>query len=128
MKPGRRSNKRLAQAFQRRILGRSGHASVKTIRGEVARKQASNTMDFENLLHLSQQLYAHALTLQAVIRNQGQITYEVLRPRFDRQAAQQFEIFYHSASRRPGSRTASFHKESPAKNGDYTAILKAASL
>lgn len=62
-------------------------------------------MDMEKLLHFSQQLYAHALTLQEVIRNEGEVTYEVLRPRYDRQAAQQFEIFYHSFKRRPELRT-----------------------
>jgi hypothetical protein len=56
-------------------------------------------MDPEKLLHFAQQLYAHALTLQEVIRNEGQVTYEVLRPRYDRQAAQQFEVFYHSVER-----------------------------
>jgi hypothetical protein len=45
-------------------------------------------------LHFSQQLYAHALTLQELIRTEGEVRYEVLRPRYDRQAAQQFEIFY----------------------------------
>ncbi len=62
-------------------------------------------MDMEKLLHFSQQLYAHALTLQEVIRNEGELTYEVLRPRYDRQAAQQFEIFFHSFSGRPALRT-----------------------
>jgi hypothetical protein len=56
-------------------------------------------MDPEKLLHFAQQLYAHALTLQEVIRNEGQVTYEVLRPRYDRQAAQQFEVFYQSVER-----------------------------
>ena len=59
----------------------------------------STAMDPEKLLHFAQQLYAHALTLQEVIRNEGQVTYEVLRPRYDRQAAQQFEVFYHSVER-----------------------------
>ena len=53
-----------------------------------------HAIDFEKLLHFSQQLYAHALTLQEVVRNNGQVTYEALRPRYDRQAAQQFEVFY----------------------------------
>lgn len=51
-------------------------------------------LDAQNLLQLSQQLYAHALTLQELIRNGGSTTYDNLRPRYDRQAAQQFEIFY----------------------------------
>ena len=69
-------------------------APVGRIKGKVAREQLSNAIDTEKLLHFAQQLYAHALTLQEVIRNEGEVTYEVLRPRYDRQAAQQFEIFY----------------------------------
>ncbi len=61
---------------------------------KVASKRASRALDPEMLLHLSQQLYAHALTLQEVIRNEGEVAYDVLRPRCDRQAAKQFEIFY----------------------------------
>ena len=68
-------------------------------RSGLVRKQPSNAIDPERLLDLAQQLYAHALTLQEVIRNEGEITYEVLRPRYDRQAAQQFEVFYHSSKR-----------------------------
>jgi len=62
----------------------------------VARKRAANAPDLERLLNFSRQLYAHALTLQEVIRNEGEVAYEVLRPKYDRQAAQQFEILYHS--------------------------------
>jgi hypothetical protein len=69
--------------------------------GEVAKKRPSDPIDLETLLHFSQQLYAHALTLQEVIRNGGEATYEVLRPRFDRQAAQQFEVFYHTFNQQP---------------------------
>jgi hypothetical protein len=54
------------------------------------------TLDVQNLLQLSEQLYAHALTLQELIRNGASTTYDNLRPRYDRQAAQQFEIFYRS--------------------------------
>jgi len=61
-----------------------------------AKKRSSNALDTEKLLHFSRQLYAHALTLQEVIRNEGEVAYEVLRPRYDRQAAQQFEIFDHT--------------------------------
>lgn len=57
---------------------------------------SSDAIDAEKLLHFSQQLYAHALTLQEVIRNEGGVSYEALRPRYERQAAQQFEVFYHS--------------------------------
>ena len=60
---------------------------------EGCQKRPSNAIDLEKLLRFSQQLYAHALTLQEVIRNEGKVTYEVLRPRYNRQAAQQFEIF-----------------------------------
>jgi len=76
MKSGRRSFPHSAQA-------------------KVAKKRPS-ALDVEQLLHFSRQLYAHALTLQEVIRNEGEVAYEVLRPRYDRQAAQQFEVFYHS--------------------------------
>ena len=62
----------------------------------LARKQPPKAQDVEKLLHFSRQLYAHALTLQEVIRNDGKVAYEVLKPRYDRQAAQQFEIFYHT--------------------------------
>jgi hypothetical protein len=61
---------------------------------KAASKRSSSRLDPEMLLHLSQQLYAHALTLQEVIRNEGEVAYDVLRPRCDRQAAKQFEIFY----------------------------------
>lgn len=63
---------------------------------KVAKRRPSDALDVEKVLHFSQQLYAHALTLQEMIRNKSEISYEVLRPRYDRQAAQQFEIFYHS--------------------------------
>ncbi len=66
--------------------------------GKRARKQMPAAIDLGKLLHFSQQLYAHALTLQEVIRNEGEVKYEVLRPKCDRQAAQQFEIFYHLSS------------------------------
>lgn len=93
MKSVRRSLKRSAQSFQRRISGK------------VPTRRARHAVDVEKLLHLSQQLYAHALTLQEVIRNDGEITYEALRPRFDRQAAQQFELFYHTSKRHSEFRT-----------------------
>jgi hypothetical protein len=96
MKSARRSLKHSAQAFPGRILGRGGHFPVKRTSGKVATKRARHAVDMENLLHLSQQLYAHALTLQEVIRNEGAVTYAALRPKFDRQAAQQFELLYHS--------------------------------
>jgi hypothetical protein len=66
---------------------------------KVASKRPSNALDPEMLLHLSQQLYAHALTLQEVIRNEGDVAYDVLRPRCDRQAAKQFEIFYRTGNK-----------------------------
>jgi hypothetical protein len=65
-------------------------------------KRASEPLDVESLLHFSRQLYAHALTLQEVIRNDGEIAYKVLRPRCDQQAAQQFEIFLRDSKGRPG--------------------------
>jgi len=70
----------------------------------VAKKQPCRAIDLENLLCFSQQLYAHALTLQEVIRTEGKVTYEVLRPGYDRQAARQFEVFNHTFKRPPGLR------------------------
>jgi hypothetical protein len=75
----------------------------RTRRG-VAKKPPSRAIDLENLLRFSQQLYAHALTLQEVIRTEGKVTYEVLRPSYDRQAARQFEVFNHTFKRPPGLR------------------------
>ncbi len=98
MKSERLSSPRSVQAYPRRVPGNGDRIlaeSQGSARGQVAKKQPSNAVDLETLLHFSQQLYAHALTLQEVIRNEGKVTYEALRPRYDRQAAQQFEIFYH---------------------------------
>lgn len=92
MKSERRSSPRTAQAFQRPY-------PTERMSGKVAKKRPSNALYLEKLLHFSQQLYAHALTLQEVIRNEGEVTYEVLKPRYDRQAAQQFEVFYHTFKR-----------------------------
>ncbi len=69
---------------------------VERIGGKVTTKRPS-AIDPEKLLQFSQQLYAHALTLQEMIRNEGEVAYHVLRPRCDRQAARQFEIFYRAA-------------------------------
>lgn len=67
--------------------------------GTVAGKRPSQAVDLEKVLHFSQQLYAHALTLQELVRSEGKVTYEALRPHYDQQAAQQFEIFYHTLKR-----------------------------
>jgi len=107
MKPERRPFPRRSQTRHRRIRSETCLAfpnPVQEVGGEVTKKQLSSEIDVEMLLHFSQQLYAHALTLQEVIRNEGEVTYEVLRPRYDRQAAQQFEIFYHSFRRPSGFR------------------------
>jgi len=82
---------------ERRSFPRSARASA-------ARKLPASALDLEKLLHVSRQLYAHALTLQEVIRSEGEVAYEVLRPKYDRQAAQQFEIFYHTLKRPSGLR------------------------
>jgi hypothetical protein len=79
---------------------------VQRTSGKIAKNRSPNATDLEKVLHFSQQLYAHALTLQELIRNEGQVAYEVLRPRYDRQAAQQFEIFYHALERPSGFRKA----------------------
>ncbi|MBZ5663907.1 MAG: hypothetical protein LAO30_04830 [Acidobacteriia bacterium] len=89
---------------ERRSLPRSALAfppPVERLGGKTARKRPSKALDLEGLLRFSQQLYAHALTLQEVLRSEGKATYEVLRPRYNRQAAQQFEIFYHGFERSP---------------------------
>jgi len=104
MKSARRSLKHSAHTSPRHLLAKTGRLSVERI-GKVATKRVRRAMDMEKLLHLSQQLYAHALTLQEVIRNKGERTYEALRPRFDRQAAQQFELLYHFSKRHGHSRT-----------------------
>ena len=57
------------------------------------------TIDTERLLHLAQQLYAHALTLQELMWSGGETRYETLRPKYERQAAEQFEVFYHTPKR-----------------------------
>ncbi len=106
MKSARRSPKHPAQVFPRHILGRSGRFPGERSGGKVASKRTRH-LDLEKLLHLSQQLYAHALTLQEVIRSEGALKYEALRPKFDRQAAQQFELFYHSSKRPSGTRARS---------------------
>ncbi len=102
MKSERPSFPRMAQGCHRRVRRETAIATssqVQRIGGEVAKQHSSSEIDVDVLLHFSQQLYAHALTLQEVIRNQGETTYEVLRPRYDRQAAQQFEIFYQTFKR-----------------------------
>jgi hypothetical protein len=60
--------------------------------------------DLKKVLHLSQQLYVHALTLQEIIRNEGEVAYEALRPKYDRLAAQQFKMFYQGLKRSSGLR------------------------
>jgi len=134
MKVSRRSFARSARASHRRISGSGNRASVESKcpacgqimdalmersldRGVAAvaspnpaervsglEKRSSSAIDPEKFLHFSQQLYAHALTLQEVIRNGGGVTYEALRARYERQAAQQFEVFYHSCEQPSGFR------------------------
>lgn len=97
MRSARRSLKLSAQGSQRHIPGSPFSAEYPGGKsGKAATKRARQAVDLERVLHMSQQLYAHALTLQEVIRSEGQVTYEALRPRFDRQAAQQFELLYPS--------------------------------
>jgi hypothetical protein len=85
-------------------------APVERITGKAAKKRPSRALDAEKLLHLAQQLYAHALTLQEVIRNEGEVNYDGLRPRYDRQAAQQFEIFYRTFESPSHQRPSQFRK------------------
>jgi hypothetical protein len=76
--------------------------SVEHMSVNLAGNHPSNALGLEKLLQFTRQLYAHALTLQEMIRSGGDIAYEVLRPRYDRQAAQQFEVFYHTLTRPSG--------------------------
>jgi hypothetical protein len=89
------------RTFERgRALKSERHFSLRSAKRTVAANRPSHAIDLEKLLRFSQQLYAHALTLQEVVRNKGKVTYEVLRPGYDRQAARQFEIFSKPPSRR----------------------------
>jgi hypothetical protein len=99
VKPQSSSSLRSARIPHRHALQSRGRTLL--ARKSVTKIQPSDGIDLEKLLHFSQQLYAHALTLQEVIQNEGQVTYEVLRPRCERQAAQQFEIFYHTLKQPP---------------------------
>lgn len=60
---------------------------------KVANQPPAHPIDIEKLLYLAQQLYAHALTLQELIWSGGEAPYEAVRPKYDRQAAQQFSLF-----------------------------------
>src|SRR5580704_17207491 len=94
---GRTVDNRMSQSFRCQSLQRDGGAitAPKPVKhASVTQKRSFEAMEPEKLLHFSQQLYAHALTLQEVIRSGGELAYEVLRPGYDRQAAQQFEIFH----------------------------------
>ena len=53
-------------------------------------------MDFEKLLRFFQNTYAHALTLQEIIETQAnaEVRYELLKEKYDRLAAEKFEMFY----------------------------------
>jgi hypothetical protein len=115
MKSQRRSFPRSAQTIQRRVLGNGDRTLVEcrcpacgqtvdaTVDESLERVETSASVpDLKKLLHFSQQLYAHALTLQEVIRKEGEVTYEALRPRYDRLAARQFKMFYHTLERHSG--------------------------
>ena len=117
MKSKRRSFPRSAQTIQRSVLGNGDRALVEskcptcgqivgTVMDEPPERgePAASFPDLKKVLHLSQQLYAHALTLQEMIRNEGEVTYEALRPKYDRQAAQQFKVFYQALKRSLGLR------------------------
>lgn len=86
---------------------------------KVASKPPSSAIDAGRLLHFSQQLYAHALTLQELIRNEGEVAYEVLRPRYDRQAARQFEIFYRTVTVDEPATEADFEPAAVADRSTY---------
>lgn len=66
-------------------------------RGKLAKGTPSETLgDLDRLLCFTQQLYAHALTLQEVIRSEGAATYQALRPQYDQLAAEQFQVLHHT--------------------------------
>jgi len=121
MKSKRRSFPRSDQTFQRRVLGNGDRILVEskcpacgqivattvdaTVDESPERGEAAASFpDLKKLLRFSQQLYAHALTLQEMIRNEGEATYEALRPQYDRLAAQQFKMFYQTLERSSGLR------------------------
>jgi rRNA maturation protein Nop10 len=117
MKSKRRSSPRSAQSFQRRVLANGDRTLAESkcpacgqIVGTVMDESpdrgetAASFPDLKKLLHFSQQLYAHALTLQEIIRNEGEATYEALRPKYDRVAAQQFKMFYRPLKQSSGLR------------------------
>jgi len=114
MKSTRRSFPYSTPAFQHRLVGDGDHTpgdAAEVLRcpvahrnEKVASKPSSSPIDPQGLLHLAQQLYAHALTLQEMIWSDGRVTYEAARPKYDRQAAQQFEIFYQAVKRPSGLR------------------------
>ena len=96
MKSERRSFPRSAQTFQRRVLGNSDCTVVEskcpacgqlvdTVVDEALERgeTAVSFPDLKKVLHFSQQLYAHALTLQEMIRNEGEVRYEALRTKYD---------------------------------------------
>jgi hypothetical protein len=110
---GRTGDNRMGQSFARQSIPRGSVtvAAPPVEHAGVSEKRSFDAIDPEKLLHFSQQLYAHALTLQEVIRSGGELAYEVLRPRYDRQAAQQFEIFHHTFEKSSGlNRTAGVGK------------------
>ena len=94
----------MGQSPERGAPAAASPFAVERISGKIGKKRPSNAIDLERLLLLSQRLYAHALTLQEMIRNEGEVTYELLKPRYDRQAARQFEIFHHALKQPSGFR------------------------
>ena len=117
MKSKRRSFPPSAQTFQRPVLGNGDSTVVESkcpacgqivdtvVNESLERGEAAASFpDLKKLLHFSQQLYAHALTLQEMVRNEEEATYEALRPKCDRLAAQQFKMFYQALKRHSGLR------------------------
>ncbi len=74
---------------------------VVRVNGKVANQPPSNPIDLAGLMQLAQHLYAHALTLQELLWSEGEVTYEAVRPKYDRQAAQQFKILHHVLEQPP---------------------------
>lgn len=55
---------------------------------------APTAIDIEKFLHFFQDLYAYALTLKELIESEDDRQYDDVKPKYDRKAAEQFELFF----------------------------------
>jgi hypothetical protein len=53
-----------------------------------------HAVDVAYLLQFFPKLYAHALTIQDLMATDDERKYEDVRPKYDQQASEQFELFY----------------------------------